>query len=552
MSDLPSPSNSIAYAHFEQAGGWKRLGTYALAVLLLAGVVFTLMMTMVPDRRGAHLEELRAYLFALLLAQGAGVLFGGMRVAGAAYLDRLTNMIESHRLTPLSPAQAVIGYLLGPTTGPLMLMIICTACGIGISAMAGMPIDRWLFVSAIQYVFAAMFWTVQLDSSLSRVVGTRGGIRGLGSLLIFAMFARPLATLVPALAMLINPVENTIFAVIPGAVGATKLSNGVMFAMFLQLCLAAVFAITAARRYRAPDQRAFAPMLALVLLVLTVLLSGLGTIYNDELSIPTNIPQTGSAAIQSAMTQVTSAILVSMLIGLVPLGAVIQSNLQRRGWRKLGLPGPIYWSMPVPLAVLIIAAIILPLTVLGFEVQDRIGAHVILQPTRGPVAIGALDQYAREVLPNALGALAATTIIFLTGCGLLLRRGYRTGRRAGRWVAVWLLVVWLVPLAIAVEQSWASTDVDAPYPDNVMAASPIGSVGLLWRSGHKVWPGIAVQAAEVLVLLVLSEVIFPVKKARTVETPVTGAAEGSSGLNAGPDVGPDSGVTSSKVPTQAS
>jgi hypothetical protein len=499
---------------------------------------------------------LHAYLFVLLLAQGAGVLFGGMRVAGAAYLDRLTNMIESHRLTPLSPAQAVIGYLLGPTTGPLMLMIICTACGIGISALASMPIDRWLFISAIQYVFAAMFWTVQLDSSLSRVVGTRGGIRGFGSLLIFAMFARPVAAFVPALAMLINPVENTIFAIVPGAAVATKLSNGVLFALLLQLCLAAVFAIAAARRYRAPDQRAFAPVLALVLLAITVLLSGLGTIYNDELSIPTNIPQTGSAAIESAMTQVTSAILLSMLIGLVPLGAVIQGNLQRRAWRKLGLAGPIYWSMPVSMAVLIIAAIILPLGVMGFEVQDRIGAHLILQPTRGPVAIGALDQYAREALPSALAALAATTTIFLIGCGLLLRRGYRTERRAGRWVAVWLLVVWLVPLAIAEEQSWTSSDVDVPYHDTIMAASPIGSVGLLWRNGHKVWPGIGVQAAEVLVLLVLSEAIFPVKKARTIVEPAPSAAEPSSDLNEGPAGGPDSRPgsvpISSKVPTQAS
>jgi hypothetical protein len=86
------------------------------------------------------------------------------------------------------------------------------------------------------------------------------------------------------------------------------------------------------------------------------------------------------------------------------------------------------------------------------------------------------------------------------------------------------MLVWVVPLLVALEQYWASADTPAQSLGDAITASPIGSVGFVWKVGHNVWIGIAVQAAEVFVLLVLSEVVFRVRKPRAIPIPAVVAA----------------------------
>ena len=94
------------------------------------------------------------------------------RVGTAVRQDQTSRMIESHRLTPMSPAQAVLGYMLGPAAQPFGLCVANLLLGCGLCRATGTPLALWLTINAVMLLFSAFATTL---ATFGAFAGKPGG-----------------------------------------------------------------------------------------------------------------------------------------------------------------------------------------------------------------------------------------------------------------------------------------------------------------------------------------------------------------------------------------
>src|SRR5262245_20855672 len=103
-------NNSLVYSQFHIRGGLKSAvgaaGVYTLALTT------TIWLAHRGDPRG--FGNLSRWMTGLMVFQtGILLLYAGSRIAMAIRMDLNGKMIESHRLMPMSSAEAIWGYMLG-------------------------------------------------------------------------------------------------------------------------------------------------------------------------------------------------------------------------------------------------------------------------------------------------------------------------------------------------------------------------------------------------------------------------------------------------------
>ncbi len=121
--------NAISWAQFRLRGGFKNLLLTSIAYTLVA-VFFIELFYQLADRPGEKMQLLEVASLIDLIFQCAFLLIlCGNIVAGSLRRDITNHLIESHRLMPLSPVQAIVGYLAGTTVQILTLCAINFAIG---------------------------------------------------------------------------------------------------------------------------------------------------------------------------------------------------------------------------------------------------------------------------------------------------------------------------------------------------------------------------------------------------------------------------------------
>src|SRR5205085_358542 len=144
------------------------------------------------------------------LQAGLLVLFVSTRVSTAIRHDQTSRMMESHRLMPMSPSQAVLGYLLGPSAQPLALCTANVLLGCALSKAVGTPIGLWLTANAILYLFAA--FAVVL-SAFGAFTGRPGGAAvGWIGMFVGLMNIMTIGSVLPGVNVLATPlIGGTVF-----------------------------------------------------------------------------------------------------------------------------------------------------------------------------------------------------------------------------------------------------------------------------------------------------------------------------------------------------
>src|SRR5215208_2516431 len=97
---LTADVNALAWGQFHLRGGWPRLWAFAGFYLVGMGSLVGLQAVLGNSAAAAMKFTLTG------IQAGVLVLFAAGRVANAVRQDLTSRMIESHRLMPLSPAQA--------------------------------------------------------------------------------------------------------------------------------------------------------------------------------------------------------------------------------------------------------------------------------------------------------------------------------------------------------------------------------------------------------------------------------------------------------------
>jgi hypothetical protein len=464
--------NAMLWGQFHLRGGWGRLvaflSVYAAAVgglILLSGAA------------GAGVPGTVKHM--LIAAQASIlVLFAGARVSSAIRQDFNTRMIDSHRLMPLSPSQAVIGYVLGGAAGPLALAVVNVALGLVASAAVGTPVALWLTANAVLFGFGAFAAVAMAFGAFS---GRTGGSTFVWLALFFTvMSSGGIGAILPGMILLVTPmIRSSVFSL--GVTGADAAVLYVPPTLF-QLWIGGVCFAAACRRYRREDRPALGSDLGVALVGGGVAVS-LYAMFQWQEYRPATLA-TGAAYHPAMMVGSTA---LAMLAGLVPLAGAAFSAADWESRRELG--DPALGRRPAPpvlvaalCAVLALALVFAPL---------RLGDEWPL-PSRG-----------EAVLDTAV-VLAS----FFVAMASVLRVLYR--RRAVPLfyaLAPWLLVTWLLPIGIDTLR-WYLLPRRDRFDDAVLGTpssfSPLGALIQIWTGRpESITPGLAFQALLAVALAAL-------------------------------------------------
>ena len=445
---LTADVNALAWGQFHLRGGWPRL--WGFAGFYVAAVGALLALASLTGNVVAGLLK-----FALTGVQaGILVLFVGGRVSTAIRQDLTSRMIESHRLMPLSPAQAVLGYLLGPAAHPLALALGNVVLGLFLSAAGGVPAAVWLTANAVLLEFAAFI-------ALCLAFGAFSG-KGSSAMVWLGFFIgiyshAVIGFILPALNVLATPLAGrTVFnlGVVAGDAVQLYAPAAVFHVWFGAICFAG-----ACRRYRRDDRLALGMDLGLALLAAWVATSAFAILRWEDYR-PTLI----SRETVHREVQVIGSLAAAMLVGIIPLnGAAFAAS----DWAtRRGLADPSLGRRPVPPLMVAVAGAVVCLML-----------TLIAIPGAASHGTGSADWgVPRDVLSRA----AVVLFSFFVATLYVLRLFYRrTGSPQFPLVWLWLFLTWLLPIMVDTTRWYLSRGQEEAL-GAAASFSPLGAVIQLW------------------------------------------------------------------------
>ena len=199
--------NPIGWAQFKLLGGWKNIAMTAGCYLAIAVAVIVAMIRAIDVPATTIFSNFVSFFLAIQVV--VVLLFGTQRVGAAVRADVNAKLLESHRLMPVPPATAVLGYLFGSTIQALSFFLVTVILGGVCVVGAKLRLQSWLFSNLILLVFAVLVWTVIMFFSF------RSGGSAIGIVLAMVFMALSRGTpmfMMPALNILVSPmIGNTIF-----------------------------------------------------------------------------------------------------------------------------------------------------------------------------------------------------------------------------------------------------------------------------------------------------------------------------------------------------
>jgi hypothetical protein len=485
MSAFPGPANPIFYAQYHSRGGTRNTGIVcAVYALAIAGLIWATSDHTDPRRTA---DALQGWLVGLLGLQLLTLLmYGSLRVSTSVRGDINSKLIESHRLMPLPPAAAVVGYVLGAPIQALAVAAVNVVVGTVLCPMAGISVGNWLVANAMLLAFSLMMWVVTATMAMV----SRGGFGLVALALTLSLFLGGRALdLLPGLAVLIAPlVGRTVFDLKGAAAGGADAAFAYACALVAQGLLAALFFSAAARKCRSSDMPAFNVSLGLMLLAAVVAISAAGTAFHDAFIIP--YWRTDNS---EERTRFVASVIVAMLLMILPLAA---SARARTDWTRQG-PTPSQRRRPAATLLVMAAAVGLVCILLRVHPTHMpSAAPTPMRPVRVPIKRGNVTSYIYQmptVIEPRLGDAAQMTamlqtagvvLTFAAAAAMLLTWAYRRRWRAWLIVLIWLAIVGVVPLiADVVQRSAASSNNSGDGFGMLATLSPIGALSTAW-DGH--------------------------------------------------------------------
>ncbi|HEY1683506.1 MAG TPA: hypothetical protein VGG19_01970 [Tepidisphaeraceae bacterium] len=309
--------NSVAYAQFRLHGGVRGIlvaaGAYFAALALGVGIVYSSTET---RYRIDTFSELADGLIALQVLM---YLFVGMQsMSTAVEGDKSSNMIESHRMTPISAGNAVLGYLGGgPCQAYAFFMVNCLL-GVLLYVLEPrirMTLSEAVLINCVLFVFGMFLFSLIICWGLA---GRKVARYVIGIIILAWISGGQVFTYVPGMSFLVSPVlwverwmqpPDWVFAMAMGA----------------QVAVGAILLIAGARKYRYPNLPAFTATLGLIFIAIMTMVSGLAIHVWQNMSRYSY----GWGTSVDMLSQFSCSILMLAWLGMVPVLAAIRQPQPR-------------------------------------------------------------------------------------------------------------------------------------------------------------------------------------------------------------------------------
>lgn len=426
------------------------------------------------------------FLSAMSIAQGVFLLLvGASAVRKAVLRDFTTNMIESHRIAPMSGFKIVLGYLTGPPAQAYLLYLLATLfgtgfamhCATGMGATAGNVLFAWYSLQAALLSVALLLMSLVLLVALA----SSGKTNLVGILVVFSLLGGPFALpFVPGLALLVGVFSGGVLAglLTPAAVGPTSSPATLAYTALFQLGFSAILLTAAARKIRAPERAMFSMPLGFGLAALWAVLLIVG------LHIAPQNPWLGTPD-DARPVQIACSLLTLMIVSQFALVAAASERHQIDRASAFGAAAPAakrFGTAAMRIALCLLAV----LTYLAM-------LHADSSPPAG--------QHASESVNVAMMIAFSLFLSYLTdSCWLYstLVRGGRVFLTIIALAAAFKAVPPAIDLALLIAQALFSNE--RSFVGVITTISPAGSLVLavLPSGAGAVGPGLIVQAGLAL------------------------------------------------------
>ncbi len=469
MADLPYTPNPVWWVQLRLLGGWTRLLSISaiyLALLIAAAVGFRYL------ARGISISAYcDAAIQILAFVQTLLIVIGGCNaVYRALSRDVTTNMLESHRLTPLSGASVVLGYLVGSNAQVLSLYAVGVVVGTVVIRWGTIGVASWI-VGNIEMLFVApMAWAATLVLGIGRRKPTSPG----AFLFVMVILGTPL---------LFIPGAGLLSGIYAGYIAATTMTgtSGVPFAIgVIPLCVTAGMSVIwgrgAMRKFRRPDLPAFGPIRAAGLLVIWLAAASFGLMLVEEVEQRgiTGLGGAGSPFGDESYVPgcLTATAIVAMLVALFPLYASALASVRAGRGVAPQRPGDRLAARGQPLfCVALIVVFLVP--------------H--LESARWDVIAGASA--------GAWASLLVVEAVLIVWCS--------HNRKSGRMIGIYIVLLWVAPPLLDVAYGeWVIAQSGAhrslATPTMISGMSPFGGLARVFLEDVKfnMVPGVAFQVAS--------------------------------------------------------
>jgi hypothetical protein len=434
MSDV----NPIAWGQFQLRGGGRNFWTILTGYSAVAGAAMVLLARL-SDRNPAMMAGLKTTFTALQAS--LLILFVCTRVSTAIRQDQTSRMLESHRLMPVGPAQAVLGYLLGPALTPLGIGAANVLLGWGLCSMVGTPLGLWLTQNAVLLLFATF---AAVLAAFGALAGRPASV-AVGWIAAFVGMVNffTIGAILPAVNVLATPLlGRTVFDL--SVVGSDAVERYAPSTLF-QAWIGAVCFAGACRWYRRDDRPALGWDLGLLLLAGWVATSFAGILYWDHFQ-PPGMPRLRQA---EPADQVLGSMVAAMVLALVPLAGAAWSARQGTGPHR-----------PPPVLVALFAA----------------GITVVL--------VAASPKPLRDDVPAAAARTGLVLTAFYVATVYVVRVVLRVTDRLLYALAAWLIAAWALPLAVDYALWWLRGEYDRSMMGAASCFSALGTVIQIWTGGE--------------------------------------------------------------------
>ncbi len=478
MDRIERLGNPIWWLQLQLLGGGRRVaaicGGYA-AVLVLATVGFRRYFI---DTHTADFIATAMKILTVIQVAIAG-LGGTSAIHKAVMRDHQSRMIESHRLSSMSAASAVIGYMFGPNLQVLLLYAIGALFGIFLAARGQCPATDWLLGCAYVFIAFMPLWGLAVLMG----VGASKPIPPLLVLVLVGATSPIVVMFAPGLFVLtgVLTLPSGFFLMTGG--GGTLPKEQLAIAATLNALLVVIWLRAAARRYRRPDRPAFDPIQALGLLAIWLIVSAVAMSVYRRVGVGTGF--------DLGLPQFIALLSITVFWGLHPIASAQTFAIRRA--RGAAVP---VWGERVSSRAIVAAVVALTCVVAG-----TIGW---LPWCDSPFLVSATFD------PRGWSGWSLTAVVLaaaLLTLDSLLRLGSAWRVKGATVVTLGVVALWALPSGMDLfRASYEATQTGQPPQFSwVMGCSPFGQFGLLW-SGDAASPriGFAVQVVEAALLTILA------------------------------------------------